>query len=195
MTKIKICGLMTTADIAAINHEKPDYAGFVFAAGRHQLTLKQALMLRAQLDPQIPSVGVFVDAPIATMLTAVYRGAIQIVQLHGHEPASTVATLQQAGVPVIQAFRLPAQPYRATKADYVMFDSALNSQQPLTAASLTVPRTQPLFLAGALRPDNVVAAMQAVHPAVVDVSRGVETDGQKDPIKIAKMVQLVHQFK
>lgn len=194
MTKIKICGLMTTADIAAVNHAKPDYAGFVFAAGRHQLTLVQALNLRQHLDSAIPSVGVFVDAPLATMLTAVQQGAISIVQCHGHESAATIRALQHAGVPVIQAFRLPEQPYHPTPADYVMLDSRVGSAHPLTPAQLDQPLRQPLFLAGALTPENVTAVLKASRPAVIDVSRGVETAGHKDPQKIAQMVAKVHQF-
>ncbi|MFD1419907.1 phosphoribosylanthranilate isomerase [Lactiplantibacillus songbeiensis] len=194
MTKIKICGLMTTADIAAINHAKPDYAGFVFTAGRHQLTLDQALNLRRHLDSAIPSVGVFVDASLATMLMAVQQGAISIVQLHGHESATTIRALQRTGVPVIQAFRLPERPYQATPADYVMLDSQVGSKQPLTQAQLNLPISQPVFLAGALTPKNVTAVLQTSRPAVIDVSRGVETAGRKDPHKIAQMVAKVHQF-
>ena len=51
--QVKICGLRTAADVDSINKLHPDYAGFVFAPGRHQVKLEQVQTLRAQLAPGI----------------------------------------------------------------------------------------------------------------------------------------------
>ena len=42
MTKIKICGLFRDCDIDYVNEAMPDYAGFVFAKSRRQITKEQA---------------------------------------------------------------------------------------------------------------------------------------------------------
>ena len=43
MTKIKICGLRTPADIAAANESRPDYIGFILSPGyRRSITKEQA---------------------------------------------------------------------------------------------------------------------------------------------------------
>lgn len=54
MTRIKICGLRTPADIAAANESRPDYIGFILSPGyRRSITKEQALALRKQLDPAL----------------------------------------------------------------------------------------------------------------------------------------------
>ena len=47
----------------------------------------------------------------------------------------------------------------------------------------------PLVLAGGLHPENVAAAIAAVHPATVDVNSGVENGrGDKDPERCSAFV-------
>jgi len=50
------------------------------------------------------------------------------------------------------------------------------------------------LLAGGLTLDNVSEAMQQVRPWGLDVSSGVETDGQKDAVKIAQFIARVRQI-
>ena len=52
---------------------------------------------------------------------------------------------------------------------------------------------RPYFLAGGLGPDNVEEAVERLHPYAVDVSSGIETDGGKDPEKMAAFVAAVRK--
>lgn len=79
MTKIKICGLRREEDAQFVNDARPDLAGFVFAPSKRQIKLKQAIRLRQLISDDIPTVGVFVNAPLVEMVDAVKSGAISIV--------------------------------------------------------------------------------------------------------------------
>ena len=50
---------------------------------------------------------------------------------------------------------------------------------------------RPYFLAGGLNPENVTEAVRLLHPYAVDVSSGIETEGVKDPAKMAAFAAAV----
>lgn len=192
MTKIKICGLMTIEDIEAVNLAKPDLAGFIFAPGRHQISLSQALILRKQLDNEIPSVGVFVNASLEEMFAAIKSKAVSMIQLHGSENETVIKELQQQKIPVIKVFK--PNRIRKTRANYVMLDSGKGNGKLVQWRDYQYNFVQPLIIAGNLNLKNITSAIKAIKPQFVDLSRGVETNNQKDPQKINKIVKLVHQL-
>ena len=115
LTQIKICGLMTPDDVAAVNASPPDFAGFVFAPeSSRRITPDKAAELRSLLRPSIASVGVFVDADPAMIAELASAGVIEMVQLHGHETDANIAAVKQlTGLPVIKGMRT-ADPDPAT---------------------------------------------------------------------------------
>ncbi len=121
MTLVKICGLMRLADTQVINQVQPDFVGFILVPNkRRTINLVQAAQLRQAIQPQIKTVGVFIDAPLTAMLTPFEQGIISVIQLHGHESEATVRTLQAAGAQVIQV----QQDATPTAADYALYDAA-----------------------------------------------------------------------
>ena len=199
MTKMKICGLMRVQDAQYANAVQPDFAGMILSAGfRRSVTAETAQTIRDALNPDIPAVGVFVDEKIEAITAFLQRGIIQAVQLHGHEDAAYIAALRQVtDVMILQAFRIRStedvQRAQQSAADMILLDSGTGTGQVFDW-SLLSGITRPFFLAGGLQPENVKEAIRTVRPSGVDVSSGVETDGQKDPQKIRAFADAVRQI-
>ena len=125
--KIKICGLMTLEDVAAVNAAKPDYAGFVLAKSRRRISREHARLLRMELDPSIRAVGVFVNELPQIVAGYLEDGIIDIVQLHGQEDETYLRRLRfLTGEPVIQAFSVESaadlEKAEQSSADLILLD-------------------------------------------------------------------------
>lgn len=200
MTRIKICGLFRDEDIEAVNLARPDYAGFVFAASRRQVTAEQAGRLSRRLSADITAVGVFVNPELEQVTTLCRAGIISFVQLHGQETDVFVAKVKQVcGCPVIKAIRMDEDnidadndliTWQSSAADYLLLDSG-SGGTGLTFDWQQIPRlTKLFFLAGGIDTGNLACAL-AVNPYCIDVSSGVETNGYKDRGKILQLVGMV----
>ena len=60
--------------------------------------------------------------------------------------------------------------------------------------SFNISTTSALVLAGGLLPRDVADAIRLAHPFGVDTSSGIETNGRKDPAKMAAFAAAVRQF-
>ena len=176
MTRVKMCGLRTPADVAAANLVRPDYVGFVFAPGsRRAVSLAQARVLRGLLARGICAVGVFVDAPVDEVAAALASGAIDpvdevaaalasgaidTVQLHGGEDAGYIERLRKAArlapAPAARARLIDARTVRtaddvrsacASAADAILLDNGMGTGKAFDHALVELA-DRPFFLAG-----------------------------------------------
>lgn len=92
--RLKICGLSRPCDIEWVNDAGVDFAGFVFARSRRQVSPEQAKQLHSMLKKEIPAVGVFVNETIETIVGLVEDGVIDWVQLHGQEDEAYINELK-----------------------------------------------------------------------------------------------------
>lgn len=200
MTKIKICGLKTLEDIEAVNRWKPDYAGFVFAPSRRQVTPETAVRLRKALDKEILAVGVFVNAPIEEIVRLADSGVIQIIQLHGDEDGSYMEALKaRTEAPVIKAVPVKNKEdilvTQKLPCEYLLLDTYYRDSRGGKGQTfdweMIPPMEKPWFLAGGLTPENVEQALKATRPFGVDVSSGVELSGKKDQGRIREFIEKV----
>ena len=211
--QVKICGLRTAADVDSINKLDPDYAGFVFAPGRHQVKLEQVQTLRAQLAPGIKSVGVFVNAAPALVAAQSKLAGLDVIQLHGDEAPGYIRELRLCTrLPLVKAISLggsavTTEELRAVAATGIsafLFDTASSTSYGGTGQSFNLELLEqlavplPFFVAGGLTDLNVQQVICRIRQGPngplfkgVDVSSAVETDGHKDYEKAAAFLSAV----
>ena len=191
MTKVKICGLSTKEAVKTAVSAGADYIGFVFAPSKRQVTVEQATELAKFIPSHIQKVGVFVSPSRAELLEAVDKVGLDFVQVHGKVVDKLFENLPCGSIQAVQVDGEGHVPN--SQADYLLFDAPVaGSGQTFDWGQLdTTELSQPFFIAGGLNEDNVEEAIQHFTPYAVDVSSGVETDGQKDHEKIRRFIERV----
>ena len=208
-TTVKICGVRRAENALVAAEAGADYIGIVFVPGRRRrIEPTEARMITDRLrsmGPTVPrSVGLFGDQPLAEVLDTIAGAGLNVVQLCGEES--------------VEYCRAVGDHTRVIKVLHVANDAAIGEISNLidayTAAGCTVTLDSQVaglhggtgesfdwsiaarlassgrsfMLAGGLTPDNVSQAVSLVKPWGVDVSSGVETDGEQDPDKIRQFV-------
>ena len=191
MTKVKICGLSTKGAVETAVSAGADYIGFVFAPSKRQVALDQAAELAELIPSDVKKVGVFVSPSRAELLEAVEKVGLDLVQVHGQVVDRLFESLPCGSIQAVQVDGDGHVPN--SQADYLLFDAPVaGSGQTFDWGQLdTTELAQPFFIAGGLNEDNVARAIQHFSPFAVDVSSGVETDGQKDHEKIIRFIERV----
>ena len=191
MTKVKICGLSNIETVKTAVSAGADYIGFVFAPSKRQISVEQAIDLAKFIPSHIQKVGVFVSPSRAELLEAVDKVGLDFVQVHGQVVDKLFENLPCGSIQAVQVDGDGHVPN--SQADYLLFDAPVaGSGQTFDWGRLdTTELAQPFFIAGGLNEDNVARAIQHFSPFAVDVSSGVETDGQKDHEKIRRFIERV----
>ena len=191
MTKVKICGLSTKEAVETAVSAGADYIGFVFAPSKRQVTLEQAADLAKTTPATVKKVGVFVSPSRAQLLETIEQVGLDLVQVHGQVADDLFENLPCDSIQAVQVDENGHVPN--SRADYLLFDAPVaGSGRTFDWGKLdTTGLNQPFFIAGGLHEDNVVKAIQHFTPYAVDVSSGVETDGQKDYEKIRRFIERV----
>ena len=191
MTKVKICGLSTKEAVGTAVSAGADYIGFVFAPSKRQVTLEQAAEMAKLIPANVKKVGVFVSPNRTELLEAIEKVGLDFVQVHGQVADDLFENLSCASIQAVQVDGDGHVPN--SQADYLLFDAPVaGSGQTFDWDQLDMTElAQPFFIAGGLNEDNVARAIQHFSPFAVDVSSGVETDGQKDHEKIRRFIERV----
>nr|WP_315000061.1 phosphoribosylanthranilate isomerase [uncultured Oribacterium sp.] len=205
---VKYCGITKEEEIQHLQQLPIDYVGFVFyKKSKRYVDKEQARRLRAKLKPSIPAVGVFVEEEIPKILNLLKEGIIQGVQLHGEEEEAYVLKLKQemgqlGTKPFLwRAFILKEEKdierANASPADLILLDGGKGEGKEAEAGLLQKIQ-RPYILAGGLSPENVVKKIKAFSPYGLDVSSGIEEQGEegirKSPEKMESFIRLVREY-
>jgi phosphoribosylanthranilate isomerase len=208
-TRVKICGITRVEDGLAAAHAGADAIGLVFWKGTPRcVSLDQARAITDAMPAFVSIVGLFVDPSADDVLAAQTFVALDLLQFHGNESGEFCASF---GRPYVKAIAVrPGVDLLQYAGGYPtargwLFDAFEQGGLPggtgTTFDWTVVPEglTRPLILSGGLTPQNVGAAIRALHPWAVDVSSGVEATGDdgkpqkgiKSPSKIAAFIREV----
>jgi phosphoribosylanthranilate isomerase len=206
--KIKICGVTLVDDAARVAAAGADFIGLNFwPRSKRYVDAARGAELAAAARAVGPAaiVGVFVDATAEEIAAVHARVGLDVIQLHGAEPAEVAAAVARAaGRPVWKAIAaggpgdlggLDAWPVDALLLDAPTPErggSGRSFDWSLAAAARAQNPARRIVLAGGLHAGNVAAAIAAVGPWAVDVASGVEAaPGIKDAGKVAAFVAAV----
>ncbi len=202
---MKVCGLTRREDALVAARSGAAYLGVVLApGGKRTVGFDLAARLLDGIDTR--RVGVFVDADPENLHRCGEALSLSVLQLHGDETPEQVREAAAGPWRVWKAVRirtaddfLRAAERFSDSADGLLLDGwhpaargGTGTPFPWEAIAehrAKLPSHVSLVAAGGLRADNVALACALLHPAVVDVSSGVEhAPGIKDPDAIRAFV-------
>lgn len=196
---IKICGLSTSGAVETAVEAGADAVGFVFAPGSPRtVSAETARVLIERVPKGVETVGVFRGQGIDEILRLARDAGVATVQLHGDEGPGVFDAVRAAGFPVIRAvsaatFAAESQDATAGYGETRLLLDAPDPGAGSTFAESTLAGSMPpagWVLAGGLTPENVARLTEALAPAGVDVSSGVESSrGVKDAGLIRAFVE------
>jgi phosphoribosylanthranilate isomerase len=211
--QVKVCGMKDPARVQEALSLGAAFVGLVFfPPSPRSLDPARARELAQLVEPPARSVGLFVDASDREIEATLRYVPLDILQLHGDETPERVRQVALlSGLEVMKAIRVeePADlamlDEYADAADLILFDA----KPPRRADALPggnglsfdwrllegVELAKPWALAGGLGPDNLAAAVERVHPPIVDVSSGIESrPGVKDPARLEAFLREAHRL-
>ena len=213
-TKIKICGLSKLEDALASATAGADFLGIIFEPNsRRCLDIEAAKKLVESFSTKWRQekpkwVGVFANQPLDEINNLLTYCNMDIAQLSGHESPEYCLQVVRPVIKVIHVrtdtpLRETLWEVKRSITEYYgnghacMLDTFKEGVLGGTGQTFdwevasALSNAYYFLLAGGLSPENVAEAIEEVKPWGIDVSSGVETNGQKDPAKIAQFIDQV----
>jgi phosphoribosylanthranilate isomerase len=214
--RVKICGITQAEQGRSIAQLGASALGFIcFPKSPRYVTPSQIrsvvdhLPIQPSTKQRVDRIGVFVNAELAEICQTVAIGSLTGVQLHGSETPEFCQQLRAAlpEIEIIRALRIKTPECLAQVEVYEKWVNTflLDAYHPnlLGGTGRTIDWSvlhqfrpqKPWLLAGGLKPDNVLNALQQIQPDGIDLSSGVEiAPGNKDLNKVAQLFTKLQEF-
>ncbi len=193
--RVKICGITREDDALRAARHGADAVGFILWPGSpRSISVDRAAAIAKLLPPFVWKVGVFVNASPDEVERASTAAKLDVAQLHGDED---VERYRHLAVRIIKSVALATQDdvdeAIALPADVMPLVDAVDRELrggtgKLAAWELAaqVAKARPTILAGGITAENIIDAVETVHPWGVDVSSSLEdSPGVKNASKVA----------
>lgn len=184
MTRIKMCGIASEEDVAAINEILPEYAGFVFCPDDPRyVTPERALALKDGIDEDVTIVGAFGNAPVRFVAALLNEDLIDIAQLCGDEDDAYIDSLRAA----LRAPDEKAIIQAAPVADATSLKAALETAADMVQLDIKAPDFDLSLLAGVEAPyflacgefDDISAVLTQTGAGYVDAGLFSDIDSMR----------------
>jgi len=203
-TKIKICGIRDTNIIEKISKLEIDFLGLNFIENSKRYIQKDTALEISKLlhltNNKINLVGLFQDHEINHVNKITELINLDFVQLCGTESVEYINSINTKVLKVIhikpshniQEVEAKINKY-LSKCEYVILDTFSKKSSGGTGEVFNWEKysslfSKKVFVAGGLNHNNISKIVNLHNPWGVDVSSGVETDGNKDIDKIKKFI-------
>lgn len=192
--KIKICGIKNMDEAKIINQAMPDFIGFVFAKSKREVSYENAHKIKMFLNPNIKTVGVFVDKTIDEILN--YKDIVDFAQLHGEYQEDDIQKLKNENIKTIKVIKAKNNDVNIqTLADFALIDTFSEKLAGGTNKAfdwnIKINSNVPYFIAGGINENNIKEAIKKLNPYGVDISSGVEVNGFKTKEKVSNIIEIV----
>ena len=217
MIKVKICGLRNPGTALRASEDGADFIGMVFVPKRRRTVSISEARAIVQVLNEMPkklsqTVGLFANQPLYEVIEICELVGLDMAQLCGNE---SIKYCKQVPIPLIKSVHIPRHPVppafvkelflkldkNSINGHIVALDSLVPGLEGGTGKAFNWNIGRELskngydfILSGGLNPDNLLTAIRQVRPWGVDVSSGVETNGEKDVRKISEFISISRQL-
>jgi len=210
--KCKICGTATQADLKCAVDAGTDAVGFLMGIThltQDAVSPDEAAKMIATLPPFIEPVAVTHLQEANPIIAILQRSRCTTLQIQNTISPSEVAIIRDTlpyvhiikAVHVIDELSIETAVRVSAYSDAIILDTRTAERLGGTGIphdwniSATIVKSVdiPVLLAGGLTPENVVQAIERVHPYGVDVHTGVKKNGIRDAEKTRAFVEAAHK--
>ena len=203
-TSIKLCGFKNIDDIIFATSLDINYLGMIFVENLpRSIDIDTAIQATSICEEKnIKSVGVFLNQNTDTVDKILSKVDLDVLQLHGTEDISDYRIFKKDIIKTLHVSKDSV--FMSKNLDFENTDFLLDaSSENLQGGSgkcfdwniLNDVPVEKLFIAGGLKPDNILDLLSKYTPKCVDVSSGIENKiGHKDYNLMSDFVDKIRAY-